>query len=239
MRRHIGFDKFNYPRPPRVQRAQGNSLLIARPVEKEVHEESDFFFPFFGWTGEKKLCGGAHRYTGFSFSFGEEDRLGVGGETIPVSFTAVHAPNRINMAEITERDRYAKRWTDEARGPHSTGGAVNVELSTRGRGWLFRWFNQRGWTFVIQFATPTVPATLLSSSTFSSAAADLFYANSAAPSHPSDTNAIPPSSVRAHPFAPRFLRLSPLPNCVVKNVYIYMRDLYVFGSHPGKKRKQL
>lgn len=65
-------------------------------------------------------------------------RLGVGAETIPVSFTAVHAPNRINMAEITERDRYAKRWTDEARGPHSTGGAVNVELSTRGRGWLFR-----------------------------------------------------------------------------------------------------
>lgn len=26
-------------------------------------------------------------------------------------------------------------------------------------GWLFRWFNQGGWTFVIQFATPLVPAT--------------------------------------------------------------------------------
>lgn len=67
MRRHIGFDKFNYPRPPRVQRAQGNSLLIARPVEKEVHEESDFFFLSLDGRG-KKNCAAGHTGTQVSCS---------------------------------------------------------------------------------------------------------------------------------------------------------------------------
>lgn len=45
----------------------------------------------------------------------------------------VNGLNRINTTEITEQDRYAKRG-QSAQGDarHSTGGAVNAELPTRG-----------------------------------------------------------------------------------------------------------
>lgn len=49
---------------------------------------------------------------------------------------------------------------------------VRLMRSCLHEGWLFRWFNQRGWTFVIQFANPppllpplVVPASLLLSFT--------------------------------------------------------------------------
>lgn len=92
---------------------------------------SNFFFFFFPrffrwgerWTDEKGKRTAWHTGTYFSFSSFSERRTrwGIRGEKARRNdprpfFTTVHALNRINMAEITEQDRYAKRWTDEGRG---------------------------------------------------------------------------------------------------------------------------
>lgn len=240
MRRHIGFDKFNYPRPPRVQRAQGNSLLIARPVEKKVHEESDFFFLSLDGRGEKN-CAAGHTGTQVSRSRLERRTGWVLEErrspfllprcTLRIESIWQRLRNEIVMQSVGRMKRGGRiprgvrlMWSCL----HEDGDGFFGDLTNEGERLLFNLRPPR-------YQPPSCPPP-------PSPPPRRIFSTPTPPRRPTLRIRTPfhrhlyarTHSLRVS-FVSRRSRIASLRMCI----YIYMRDLYVFGSHPGKKRKQL